>query len=209
MSKPVPVHADSPRPCRPACPLLPAPQCLTASQAAPPVHGVSTTRATTPGRHQHELIGTPIHALSLATAASRCSRVQPPISPTRRAMSSSGHVRYPHPDRSVLTAIRYPLSDWRSRRVTGAAGRQSGLQSRRWLLERSHECASGLQPGEHTVTAASVATGALRSESSVLSGSRWVRPITASPLPTATLYSTKAGRFYLVLNNRLPPASIR
>ena len=47
MSQPVPVHADSPRLCIPACALLHMPRCLTASQVVPPVHGVFTTRATT------------------------------------------------------------------------------------------------------------------------------------------------------------------
>jgi hypothetical protein len=47
MSKPVPVHAGSARPCSPACALLSARRCLTASRIAPPVHGVSTTRVTT------------------------------------------------------------------------------------------------------------------------------------------------------------------
>jgi hypothetical protein len=48
MSKPVPIHGGSSRPCSPACALLDAPRCLTASQMVPPVHGVFTTRATTP-----------------------------------------------------------------------------------------------------------------------------------------------------------------
>ena len=56
MSKPVPVHGGSSRPCSPACALLHAPRCLTASQVAAPVHGVSTTRATTPDPgFQHQL----------------------------------------------------------------------------------------------------------------------------------------------------------
>jgi hypothetical protein len=48
MSKTVPIYGGSSSPCSPACALLHAPRCLTASQVAPPVHGVSTTRATTP-----------------------------------------------------------------------------------------------------------------------------------------------------------------
>src|SRR4029077_17574592 len=48
MSKPVPVYAGSPRPRSPACALLCAPRCLAASRVALPVHGVSTTPATTP-----------------------------------------------------------------------------------------------------------------------------------------------------------------
>jgi hypothetical protein len=47
-SKPVPVHAGSLRSCSPACALLSAAWCLAASRIAPPVHGVSTTPATTP-----------------------------------------------------------------------------------------------------------------------------------------------------------------
>jgi hypothetical protein len=48
MSKPAPVHADSPRPRSPASALFTALRRLTASRAALPVHGVSTTPATTP-----------------------------------------------------------------------------------------------------------------------------------------------------------------
>jgi len=48
MSKPVSIYGGSSRPCSPACALLHAPRCLTASQVAAPVHGVSTTGATTP-----------------------------------------------------------------------------------------------------------------------------------------------------------------
>ena len=48
MSKPVPIHAGSPRPSGPASALVSASRCLTASQVALPVHGVFTTRATTP-----------------------------------------------------------------------------------------------------------------------------------------------------------------
>jgi hypothetical protein len=47
MSKPVPVHADLPRPCSPACALLDASRCLAASGVALLVHGVSTTPLTT------------------------------------------------------------------------------------------------------------------------------------------------------------------
>jgi hypothetical protein len=47
MSKTVPIYGWSSRRCSPACPLLCGPRCLTASRMAPPVHGVSTTRATT------------------------------------------------------------------------------------------------------------------------------------------------------------------
>jgi hypothetical protein len=49
MSKPVPIHVGSPRPSSPASALLSASECPTASLTAMPVHGVSTTRATTPG----------------------------------------------------------------------------------------------------------------------------------------------------------------
>jgi len=47
MSKPVPVYADSPRLPSPAFALLLPSSCLTASRAALPVDGVSTTRFTT------------------------------------------------------------------------------------------------------------------------------------------------------------------
>ena len=58
MSKPVPVYADSPRPSSPASALLAASRCLTASRVAPPVHDVSTTRATTPDPgDQHHSVG--------------------------------------------------------------------------------------------------------------------------------------------------------
>src|SRR4029450_5721678 len=54
----VPVYGGSSRPCGPACALLDAPRCLTASLVALPVHGVSTTRSTTPGPgSQHESAG--------------------------------------------------------------------------------------------------------------------------------------------------------
>ena len=48
MSKPVPVYGGSSRPCSPAWVLLSAARRLAASRMAPPVHGVSTARATTP-----------------------------------------------------------------------------------------------------------------------------------------------------------------
>src|SRR4029077_13714857 len=57
MSKTVPVHGGSSRPCCPACAPLGAPRCLAASRVALPVHGVSTTPVTTPGCHQHEPTG--------------------------------------------------------------------------------------------------------------------------------------------------------
>ena len=44
MSKPVPIYRRSSRPCSPACALPYAPRCL----GSLPVHGVSTTRVTTP-----------------------------------------------------------------------------------------------------------------------------------------------------------------
>ena len=58
MSKTVLVHAGSPRPCCPACALLYAPRCLATSRVALPVHGVSTTRATTPdpGDQHHSTV---------------------------------------------------------------------------------------------------------------------------------------------------------
>src|SRR6266702_8883500 len=57
MSKPVPVYGGSSRPCSPACALLHAPRCLTTSQVASPVHGVSTTPVTTPQPHPHQPAG--------------------------------------------------------------------------------------------------------------------------------------------------------
>src|SRR5262249_34544407 len=48
MSKPVPVHPDSPRPRSPASALLAVSKCLATSRVALPVHDVSTTPATTP-----------------------------------------------------------------------------------------------------------------------------------------------------------------
>jgi hypothetical protein len=58
MSKPAPVHGDSPRPSSPESALLCPSRRLTASRVALPVHGVSTTRATTsdPGS-QHQPAG--------------------------------------------------------------------------------------------------------------------------------------------------------
>ena len=47
MSKPAPIYADSSRLSSPVSALFAAPRCLTASRAALPVHGVSTTRFTT------------------------------------------------------------------------------------------------------------------------------------------------------------------
>jgi hypothetical protein len=58
MSKPVPVYGGSSRPCSPACALFDAPQCLAASPVSLPVHGISTTRATTPDPgDQHQSAG--------------------------------------------------------------------------------------------------------------------------------------------------------
>src|SRR2546430_5466639 len=58
MSKPAPIYRGSSRPCSPACALLDAPRCLAASPVSPPVHGVSTTRATTPDPgDQHQPAG--------------------------------------------------------------------------------------------------------------------------------------------------------
>src|SRR5690349_9645719 len=58
MSKPTPIYADSPRLPSPVSALLDAPQCLAASRIVPPVHGVSTTRATTPDPgSQHQPAG--------------------------------------------------------------------------------------------------------------------------------------------------------
>src|SRR5262249_9713750 len=60
MSKPVPVYRDSLRLGSPASVLLATSQRLTASRDAPPVHGVSTTRVTTPDPgSQHRPAGQP------------------------------------------------------------------------------------------------------------------------------------------------------
>jgi hypothetical protein len=48
MSKTVPIHGGSSRPRSPACAVPGASRCLAASRIALPVHGVSTTSATTP-----------------------------------------------------------------------------------------------------------------------------------------------------------------
>jgi hypothetical protein len=48
MSKPASIYGGRLRLYSPACALLGALRCLAASQVAPPVHGVFTTRATTP-----------------------------------------------------------------------------------------------------------------------------------------------------------------
>ena len=53
MSKPVPVHAGSPRLPSPGFALLVASRCLTASPVSRPVHGVSTTSATTADACDH------------------------------------------------------------------------------------------------------------------------------------------------------------
>ena len=58
MSKPVLIYADSPGLCSPVFALLDVPQCLAASPVSLPVHGVSTTRATTPDPgDQHQSAG--------------------------------------------------------------------------------------------------------------------------------------------------------
>jgi hypothetical protein len=106
MSKPAPIHGGSRRLRSPACALLDAQPRLGASPVALPVHGVSTTGATTPGRHQHELTGTPIRRATTCRlmprprqiadervwpcaitrhSSSRCPRGQLPRSPTTRA----------------------------------------------------------------------------------------------------------------------------
>jgi hypothetical protein len=49
MSKPAPIYGGSLRLCSPGSALFSAPRCLTASRVTLLVHGVFTTRVTTPG----------------------------------------------------------------------------------------------------------------------------------------------------------------
>jgi hypothetical protein len=98
MSKPAPVHAGSSRLSNPASALLSASRCLTASRVTLPVHGVSTTRATTPAATRtSQPPGIPIQQAS--TRRSADARPQGPTpgpgKPGLRSLRSRPHPRQP------------------------------------------------------------------------------------------------------------------
>jgi hypothetical protein len=155
MSRPVPVYEDSPRPSSPAFALLAASRCLTASRAALPVHGVSTTPATTPQLPSADKSqpATPVRRAtiwplatsdtscaclalrqSLARAISQCPCVQPPRSNrSERPTDSYRHRGRPYlPILGVLGfCARYACGRLsRGRRASGGGSAGSSLKGR-------------------------------------------------------------------------------
>jgi hypothetical protein len=156
MSKPAPVHADSPRPRSPASALFTALRRLTASRAALPVHGVSTTPATTPQlpsadkasqlrpssaprspatRHLgHELRVSGLAPITRQGHISQCPCVQPPRSNrSERPTDSYRHRGRPYlPILGVLGfCARYACGRLsRGRRASGGVSAGSSLKGR-------------------------------------------------------------------------------
>lgn len=113
MSKPVPVYGGSSLLRSPACALLDAQPRLTASRVALPVHGVSTTGATTPGAismsrpvrrsggprsaarppRRRRIANERVWPWAITRhGCSRCPRVQLPSSPAMRAFLEASSV---------------------------------------------------------------------------------------------------------------------
>jgi hypothetical protein len=115
MSKPVPAYGGSSGPCSPACALLHAPQCLTASTVSLPVHGVSTARATTPK---------PPLGLTVIAADRVCS--SPRMFHARKELAGYRLVADDAPWRTGRRPALVPGGDARDRTASDLASGKSG-----------------------------------------------------------------------------------
>ncbi len=177
MSQPVPIQAGSPRPRSPASAPLSASRCLITSRMALPVHGVSTTRATTRSCHQHEPTGRdaepgghdlPLNALGrderVRPCAITCQGHRPHIPATPPTQPSEGSPRPPPLIRSAPPS-RQPLSRIAADRALGPVGQGRACggraSARRRTTRRLPRCgATATRHGGSWESSATASTGA-------------------------------------------------